>query len=50
MNKRRTLLDGYSRMLYIGFTDNMRYDTLEACHRMHTVSLAVCRMTCCIKI
>ncbi|MCX8986243.1 DDE-type integrase/transposase/recombinase, partial [Citrobacter portucalensis] len=24
---------GYSRMLYIEFTDNMRYDTLEACHR-----------------
>ncbi|EOU64360.1 hypothetical protein WE5_00839 [Escherichia coli KTE19] len=24
---------GYSRMLYIKFTDNMRYDTLEACHR-----------------
>ncbi|VAL18878.1 Transposase and inactivated derivatives [Enterobacter kobei] len=22
----------YSRMLYIEFTDNMRYDTLEACH------------------
>ena len=24
---------GYSRMLYIEFTDNMRYDTLETCHR-----------------
>ncbi|EGC4270889.1 IS21 family transposase [Salmonella enterica] len=24
---------GYSRMLYIEFTDNMRYDTLESCHR-----------------
>ncbi len=24
---------GYSRMLYIEFTDNMRYDTLECCHR-----------------
>ncbi len=24
---------GYSRMLYIKFTDNMRYDTLETCHR-----------------
>ena len=24
---------GYSRMLYIEFTDNMRYDTLEPCHR-----------------
>lgn len=24
---------GYSRMLYIEFTDNMRYNTLEACHR-----------------
>ncbi|EFI5786350.1 IS21 family transposase [Klebsiella michiganensis] len=24
---------GYSRMLYLEFTDNMRYDTLEACHR-----------------
>ncbi|HFV0587670.1 TPA: IS21-like element IS100 family transposase, partial [Escherichia coli] len=24
---------GYSRMLYIEFTDNMRYDTLEICHR-----------------
>ncbi|EIW9476294.1 IS21 family transposase [Klebsiella aerogenes] len=24
---------GYSRMLYIEFTDNMRYDTLENCHR-----------------
>ncbi len=23
---------GYSRMLYIEFTDNMRYDTLETCH------------------
>ncbi|EFI2774652.1 IS21 family transposase [Escherichia coli] len=23
----------YSRMLYIEFTDNMRYDTLETCHR-----------------
>lgn len=24
---------GYSRMLYIEFTDNMRYETLESCHR-----------------
>lgn len=24
---------GFSRMLYIEFTDNMRYDTLEECHR-----------------
>ncbi|MCW0312766.1 hypothetical protein NB694_002566 [Pantoea ananatis] len=24
---------GYSRMLYIEFTDNMRYDTLEAYNR-----------------
>lgn len=24
---------GYSRMLYIEFTDNMRYDMLETCHR-----------------
>ncbi|MCV5687716.1 DDE-type integrase/transposase/recombinase, partial [Escherichia coli] len=24
---------GYSRILYIEFTDNMRYDTLETCHR-----------------
>ena len=24
---------GYSRMLYIKFTDNMRYDTLETCHQ-----------------
>ncbi|MGE9553048.1 IS21 family transposase [Erwinia amylovora] len=24
---------GYSRMLYAEFTDNMRYETLEACHR-----------------
>ncbi|HEA6300292.1 TPA: IS21 family transposase [Escherichia coli] len=24
---------GYSRMLYIKFTDNMRYDKLETCHR-----------------
>ncbi len=23
---------GYRRMLYIEFTDNMRYDTLETCH------------------
>ncbi|EFA8200553.1 IS21 family transposase [Escherichia coli O157] len=28
-----SLLDEYSRMLYIEFTDNMRYDTLETCHR-----------------
>uniref|UniRef100_UPI0039E0F133 IS21 family transposase n=1 Tax=Yersinia pestis TaxID=632 RepID=UPI0039E0F133 len=26
---------GYSRMLYIEFTDNMRYDTLETCHRFN---------------
>jgi transposase len=24
---------GYSRMLYIEFTSNMAYDTLENCHR-----------------
>lgn len=24
---------GFSRMLYIEFTDNMRYDTTEECHR-----------------
>lgn len=24
---------GYSGILYIEFTDNMRYDTLETCHR-----------------
>jgi transposase len=24
---------GYNRILYIEFTDNMRYDTLETCHR-----------------
>jgi len=24
---------GYSRMLYIEFTDNMRYETMERCHR-----------------
>lgn len=24
---------GYSRMLYIEFTDNIRFDTLETCHR-----------------
>ncbi|WP_336717763.1 IS21 family transposase [Pantoea ananatis] len=24
---------GYSRMLYVEFTDNMRYETLESCHR-----------------
>jgi len=24
---------GYSRMLYIEFTDNMRYETMESCHR-----------------
>ena len=24
---------GYSRALFVQFTDNMRYDTLEACHR-----------------
>ncbi|MEJ9852672.1 IS21 family transposase, partial [Escherichia coli] len=24
---------GYSRILYIEFTDNLRYDTLETCHR-----------------
>lgn len=29
----RLQMRGYSRMLYIEFTDNMRYDTLEACHR-----------------
>lgn len=25
---------GYSRALFVHFTDNMRYDTLEACHRL----------------
>jgi len=25
---------GYSRMLFVRFTDNMRYDTLEQCHRL----------------
>lgn len=24
---------GFSRMLYVEFTDNMRYETLESCHR-----------------
>lgn len=24
---------GFSRMLYVEFTDNMRYETLENCHR-----------------
>ncbi|WP_458646092.1 integrase core domain-containing protein [Citrobacter koseri] len=32
---------GYSRMLYIEFTDNMRYDTLEACHRKPDSQAAV---------
>lgn len=25
---------GYSRAMFVVFTDNMRYDTLEACHRL----------------
>ncbi|EQS75332.1 transposase [Escherichia coli] len=41
---------GYSRMLYIEFTDNMRYDTLEACHRNVFASLVVCRAKCCMTI
>ncbi|KOA21675.1 transposase [Escherichia coli] len=41
---------GYSRMLYIEFTDNIRYDTLETCHRNAFASLVVCRAKCCMTI
>lgn len=41
---------GYSRMLYIEFTDNMRYDTLETCHRNAFRFFGVCRAKCCMTI
>ncbi|EDR55056.1 transposase, partial [Yersinia pestis biovar Orientalis str. MG05-1020] len=41
---------GYSRMLYIEFTDNMRYDTLETAIVMRSASLVVCRAKCCMTI
>lgn len=39
---------GFSRMLYIEFTDNMRYDTLEECHRnvMRSASSVAYRVKC----
>ncbi len=41
---------GYSRMLYIEFTDNMRYDTLGPAIVMRSASLVVCRAKCCMTI